>query len=50
MQTTSLPIDPVDRQHALTEVVEMEGKMLDKISQLSMIDAQKQIVHCNSLA
>ena len=50
MQTTSLPIDPVDRQHALTDVVEMEAKMLDKISQLSMIDSKKQIVHCNAFA
>ena len=50
MQTTSLPIDPVDRQHALTKVVEMEANMLDKMNQLSMIDAKKQIVHCNTLA
>ena len=50
MQTTSLPIDPVDRQHALTKVVGMEANMLDKISQLSMIDAKKQIVHRNTLA
>ena len=50
MQTTSLPIDPVDRQHALTKAVGMEANILDKIRQLSIIDAKKRILHRSTLA
>ena len=50
MQARSLAIDPVDRQHALTKAVGMEANILDKIRQLSIIDAKKHIVHRNTLA
>ena len=39
--TTSLPIDPVDRQYALTDVVKIEAKFLEKLNQMSMIDTKK---------
>ncbi len=48
----SLQIDPVDRQpwHALTDVVELEEKLLETLSQMSVISSQKNIIHCNALA
>ena len=48
--TTSLPIDPVDRQYALTDVVKIEAKFLEKLNQMSMIDTKKNIIHFNAHA
>mmetsp|Transcript_43280 Transcript_43280/g.90635 ORF Transcript_43280/g.90635 Transcript_43280/m.90635 type:complete len:123 (+) Transcript_43280:275-643(+) len=50
MQTTSHPIDPVDRNHALTNVVEMEAKLHEILNQMSTTDSKKSIVHFSPLA
>jgi hypothetical protein len=48
--TTSLPIDTVDRQYPLTDVVRTEAKFLKKISRMSMVDERKNITHFNAHA
>ena len=48
--TTSLPIDPVDRQYALTDVVKTEAKFLENLNQMSMQDTKKNIIHFNAHA
>ena len=53
MQTTSLPMNPiesVDHQHALTDVVKIEAKLLEKLDQKSMQDAKKNIIRCNYIS